>query len=188
MPGMTEQQQKWFASIKESFPRETGKTIEEWVAIAKTCPETKPAARKAWFKETHGLGTNRASIVLAQAFPAESGWDDAEGLRATLWKDPASAAILAAVEKAATAIDGTVQGQRKAFTAFSRKAQYASVRPVKGGTAMLGLALEPGADPRLETPKNESWSERLKSRMPLASPADVDPSVVALLEAAAERS
>ena len=29
--------------------RETGKTLDEWVVIAKTCPETKPNARKAWF-------------------------------------------------------------------------------------------------------------------------------------------
>lgn len=188
MPGMTEQQQKWFASIKESFVRETGHPLEYWVEIAKTCPETKPNARKAWFKDVHGLGTNRASIVLAQAFPAQSGWDDSDGLRAALWKDAASAEILAAVEAATAAIDGTVSGQRKSFTAFSRRAQYASIRPVKGGTAMLGLALEPGADPRLEAPKNESWSERLKSRMPLASAADVDASVIALLKAAAERS
>jgi hypothetical protein len=53
---------------------------------------------------------------------------------------------------------------------------------------MLGLALTPDADPRLETPKNESWSERLKARMPLASPSDVDDTVKALLRAAWERS
>ncbi|MFI4966435.1 MAG: DUF4287 domain-containing protein, partial [Caulobacterales bacterium] len=63
-----------------------------------------------------------------------------------------------------------------------------SVKPVKGGKAMLGLALTPDADPRLEAPRNEGWSERLKARMPLSSTAEVDASVEALLKAAWERS
>jgi hypothetical protein len=53
---------------------------------------------------------------------------------------------------------------------------------------MLGLAVEASADPRLEAPKNESWSERLKARTPLASPAAVDTSVKALIKQAWERS
>ena len=64
---MTARQEKWFASILESLERETGKTMDEWVAIALTCPETKPGARKAWFKAVHGIGTNRASIILGKA-------------------------------------------------------------------------------------------------------------------------
>ena len=53
---------------------------------------------------------------------------------------------------------------------------------------MLGLALEPSTDPRLEAPKRESWSERLKSVLPLAGPADVDAGVKALLKDAWAKS
>ncbi len=79
-------------------------------------------------------------------------------------------------------------GQRKAFTAFSREFQFASVKPMKGGKVLLGLAVAPDADPRLEAPKNEGWSERLKSKLLLDSPAQVDASVAALLRQAWERS
>lgn len=186
--GLTERQQKWFASVRASLERDTGKTLDEWVAIARTCPETKPRARSQWLKEHHGLGANRAAQVLSAAFPSADGWDNPDRLRAALWTDPASRAILETVELAAKALPEVVVGQRKQVTAFSRKVQFAAIRPVKGGTAMLGLALDPAADPRLEAPRNESWSERLRARMPLASPDAVDTPVVALLKAAWERS
>lgn len=186
--GLTERQQKWFASVRASLERDTGKTLDEWVAIARTCPETKPRARAQWLKDHHGLGINRASQILDAAFPPPAGWDDPQKLRDALWTDPVSRAIFEAVRAAATALPDVVEGQRKAVTAFSRKVQFAAVRPVKGGTAMLGLALDPEADPRLEAAKNESWSERLRARLPLAGPEAVDSSVVALLKQAWERS
>ena len=185
---MTERQEKWFASILESMERETGKTLDQWVAIARTCPETKPNARKAWFKEHHGLGTNRASIVIGHAFPEKAMWNKPDALKSALWADGASRAILEAVETAVAGFPGLVVAQRKSFTAFSREFQFASIKPVKGGKASLGLALPVEADPRLETPKNESWSERLKSKLLLDSPAQVDAGVKALLKRAWEKS
>ena len=187
-PGLTTRQQKWFASVRASLERDTGKTLEEWVAIARTCPETKPRARAAWLKTHHDLGVNRAAQVLSAAFPPGEGWDQPERLRETLWRDAASAAILAALETQACALPGVIVGQRKAFTAFSRNVQFAAARPVKGGKMMLGLALTPDAHPHLEPPKNESWSERLKGRVLLASPAQVDAGIALMLRQAWEHS
>jgi hypothetical protein len=187
-PGLTDRQRKWFASVQASLERDTGKTLDEWVAIARTCPETRPRARTQWLKAHHGLGVNRAAQVLSAAFPSDEGWDQPEKLRQTLWADPASRAILEAVETAALALPDTVSGQRKQFTSFSRKVQYAALRPVKGGKAMLGVAVTPDADARLETPRNEAWSERLKGRMLLERPEDVDASAKTLLRQAWERA
>jgi hypothetical protein len=53
---------------------------------------------------------------------------------------------------------------------------------------MLGLALSADISPRLDTPKNESWSERLKPRTLLSAPAEVDAEIEAWLKAAWERS
>ena len=64
---------------------------------------------------------------------------------------------------------------------------FASVKPVRGGKAILGLALLPDADPRLETPMNEGWSERLKSKLTLDVPSDVDARLLALLRQAWEQ-
>ena len=92
------------------------------------------------------------------------------------------------MEAAVADLPGLVSAQRKSFTAFSREFQFAAIRPAKGGGAVLGLALEPSTDPRLEAPKRESWSERLKSVLPLAGPADVDAGVKALLKDAWAKS
>ena len=97
-------------------------------------------------------------------------------------------AILEAVEAAVAGFESVVTGQRKGFTAWSRKSQFAALKPAKGGQAVLGLAVTPDASPRLLEPKNEGWSERLKAKLTLASPAGVDDEVKALLKAAWERS
>lgn len=185
---LTPRQQKWFASVRASLERDTGKTLDEWVAIARTCPETKPRARADWLREHHGLGVNRSAHVLSVAFPSTDGWDNPQAAREALWSDPASRAIFEAVEKLAMVLPNAISGQRKAFTAFSREFQFASIKPVRGGKAMLGLAVTSDADPRLAEPKNEGWSERLKSKLPLESPSQVDASVAALLKEAWERS
>jgi hypothetical protein len=187
--GLTEQQQKWFASVQANLERETGKTLEEWVEIVRReCKETRPKARTDWLKATYGVGQNRAATILSVAFPSDMGWDDADGLRKALWTDPASTAILEAVEAAVAEFDGLVTGQRKAFTAWSRKAQFAALKPAKGGQAVLGLAVATDASPRLSEPRNEGWSDRLKAKLVLTAAADVDDEVRALLRAAWERS
>lgn len=186
---LTERQKKWFATVKANFEAKTGKSLQAWVAIARTCPHDKPRARQDWLKEHHGLGINHASFVLSEAFPPDGpSWDDAPALRAALWTDPASTAILEALEKAVAELPGVVHGQRKGFTAFSRNFQFSSIRPIKGGLARMGLAVQPEENARLEPCKNEGWSERLKASLTLKSPAEVDAEVSALLKAAWERS
>lgn len=187
--GLTEQQQKWFASVRANLQRETGKTLEEWVEIVRReCQETRPKARTDWLKATYGIGQNRAATILSVAYPSEMGWDDAEGLRAALWTDPAALSILVAIEASVSDLRDVVTGQRKGFTAWSRKSQFAALKPAKGGGAVLGLAVPPDADPRLLEPRNEGWSVRLKAKLPLTSPTDVDDGVLAHLKAAWERS
>ncbi len=187
-PYLTERQRKWFASVEASLERDTGKTLEAWVAIARTCPHDTPKARTDWLREHHGLGVNRAAHVLSVAFPSAMGWDEPEKLRAALWSDPRSAAVLDAIAAAVAKLPDITTGQRKSFTAFSRRVQMAAARPVKGGHVLLGLAVAPDEDPRLQARGSESWGERLKAKLRLISPADVDASVEALLRKAWERS
>jgi hypothetical protein len=185
---LTAQQKKWFASIREGLQRETGKSLAEWIEIAKTCPETRPRARLKWFKDTHGLLQNRASYVLGEAFPSGVGWDEPDKLRDALWADQAQRAILDAVETVVLKLPDVVTGQRKSYSAWSNAYQFAALRPLKGGGAMLGLAVPPDAAPGLEASKNDGWSERLKARMKLASPNEVTGEVEALLRRAWEQS
>jgi hypothetical protein len=183
---LTERQRKWFESVRQSLERDTGRTLEAWVAIARACPETGHRARLKWLKDHHGLLQNRASHVLSEAFPPTMSWREPEALTDALWTDPASRAIYEALDAAATDLPDTVRTVRKSYTAWSRKVQYAAARPVKGGKVMLGLAVPPDTAQGLDWPRSESWSERLKARIALACPADVDDTVAAWLKAAWE--
>lgn len=189
LAGMTERQKKWFATVQANFEAQTGKPIAAWLEILKTCPETTPGKRTAWLKAEHGIGVNHAAYILSCADSGgEPGWDDPEGLRAQLWKDAGSEAILAALEALAGRVEGVVVGQRKNFTSFSRSVQFASVRPLKGGKALLGLKLEPEISVRLSAPvRRESWSERLTAVAEVSGPDEVDGEIERLFRAAADR-
>ncbi|MDP1630366.1 MAG: DUF4287 domain-containing protein [Caulobacter sp.] len=185
---LTPRQKAWFASIQAGLERDTDKTLAEWAAIARTCPETTPRKRTDWLRAHHGLGVNRAARVLAEAFPSAAAWSQPDALRAALWKDPAGLVLLEAIEAVVAPFPDLVVGQRKGYSAWSRQFQFAAVRPLKGGKARLGLAVGPDADSRLVEPRNEGWSERLKAAMTLEGPADVDDALAALLRRAWEGS
>lgn len=189
---LTERQEKWFQSVQDGLQRDTGKSLDEWVAIARRCPETAPRARVKWLKDTHGIGVNRAAAILDRAFPSELGWDDPEALVANLWKDAASKAIFDKVSAMAEALPNVTVGPRKAFVGFSAKVQFAAIRPVKRDgkpAARLGLAIPLPKGPRFEAPKkSEGWSERLHTIIVLASTQDVDAELKTLMHAAYDRS
>ena len=172
---LTEQQKKWRASVRANLEKNTGKSLAEWVEIAKTCPATTPKKRQQWFKQEHGLLQNSAMFVFAELNgPSAGHFADAPALRSALWANPAQRAIFEAVEAKMQAAPGLVVGQRKGYSAWSRAYQFAAIKPVKGG-ARLGLAVSPDADPRLTPYKpSDGWSERLKAAMVLTSTADVD--------------
>jgi len=185
---LTPRQQKWFASIREGLERDTGKTMDEWVAIARTCPETTHRARLRWFKDTHGLLQNRASQVLGGAFGERMAWSDPQALVDALWADPTSRTIFEAVRARLTPLPDVIQTARKGYTAWSRRVQFAALRPLRDGRAMLGLAVAAEVHSRLVARGSEPWSERLTACLVLAAPGDVDDDVGAVLTMALEGS
>ena len=179
---LTEQQKRWFASVREGLERDTGRSLEAWAELARACPETRHRARLAWMKATHGLGQNRASLVLDEAFPSTprpAGTEDDP-----LWSNPSTRAVFEAVQAAMAPLEGVLVGRRKGYTAFSRRYQFAAVRPLAGSAARLGLAVAIDADPRLQRPGREAWSERLHAVLDLASSQALDAGVRALLHQA----
>ena len=185
---LTERQEKWFASVRASLERDTGRSMAEWVEIARTCPESGHRARLKWFKDNHGLLQNRASLVLDEAFGLQMPWSEPGGLIDALWVDPAAREIYETLDRAAMALAGTVRTARKGYTAWSRKVQFAAARPVKGGKVMVGLAVSPQSAPRMQTPRSESWSERLTARTLIESSGEVDAVILDLLATAWEKA
>jgi len=166
---LTERQAAWLATLREGLERDTGRSVAEWAEIARACPETKHRARLAWLKAEHGLGQNRASVILDAAFPAAA-TDASPG--DTLWSDPAARAVFEAARTVILTLPDVVVGQRKSFTAFSRNVQFAAMRPAGSGL-ILGLAVDQSAHPALGPATRASWSERLKAEARIGSAEEV---------------
>jgi len=185
---LTERQAKWFQSVRDGLERQTGRSLAQWADIARACPEQAHRKRLAWMKTHHDLGQNHASLVLNAAFPPEASWSNPAALTRALWSDPQSAQLLAAVTAMITTLPDVIVGQRKSFTAFSRKVQFAAARPSKPEGLQLGLALEPACDPHLAATGRESWSERLKSTLHITRADQIDAILPGLVRQAWERS
>jgi hypothetical protein len=179
---LTERQQKWFASVEASLERDTGKSIDAWVKIAKKCPETTPRKRTQWFREKYGLGVNRIAHIVSVAFPEGPSWDEPDALLDQLWKEKEGRAIYEAVVKLVRkTFPDAVVGPRKTFVSFSRKIQFAGIIPLKGGKAELGLPLPVSASARLSPMKSRPWAEKHTAILVLNAPKDVDAEVKRLL-------
>lgn len=184
---LTERQRKWFASVRASMERDTGKTLDQWVRIARKCPETAPSRRVAWLRAEYGLGVNRAAQVLAAAFPDGPGWDDPDALLNLLWKEKAGRAIYEAVARMVRReFPEAVIGPRKTFVSFSRRVQFAAILPAKGGKAELGLPLPVDTSDRLAPMKRRPWAEKHTALLLLSSPKEVDGELKRLLKRAWE--
>lgn len=183
---LSERQQKWFASMQSSLQRDTGKSLDEWVKIAKKCPETTPGKRTQWLREKYGLGVNRIAHILHAAFPSEGpSWDDPEALLDALWKEPEGRKIYDAVAAMVRKeFPDAVVGPRKTFVSFSRKIQFAGILPAKGGKAELGLPLPLSESKRLSPMKRRPWAEKHSAILELSSPKEVDGEVKRLLKLA----
>jgi hypothetical protein len=187
-PTLTERQQKWFASVQASLERDTGKSLDAWVKIAKTCPETTPKKRAEWLRAKYGLGVNRATHILSCAFPSDPSWDEPEALLDQLWKEPEGRAVYEAVAKLVRKeFPEAVIGPRKTFVSFSRKIQFAAILPAKGGKAELGLPLPVSASKRLAPMKKRPWAEKHTALLVLNAPREVDGEVKRLLKLAWEK-
>jgi hypothetical protein len=176
-------------AVTASLQRDTGKTLDQWVKIAKTCPETAPRKRRLWLKENHGLGANRAAQIFSVAFPSGPSWDQPDALLDLLWKDKNGRAIYDAVAKMARKeFPAVIIGPRKSFVTFSRGIQFMGILPAKDGKAEMGLPLPVSTSKRLIPMKSgRPWAEKHTAILVLSSPKEVDAEVKRLLKLAWDR-
>ncbi|MEQ1865006.1 MAG: DUF5655 domain-containing protein [Micropepsaceae bacterium] len=185
--GEPERGLKWAASVEANLEKATGKSMQEWVKIAKTCPHDKMAPRLKWFKQEHGLSVARAGAVIEKAFGADAfGWSDPETLVDNLFAKSFAPqrAIYEAVEAYVRKFDGVILSPRKGYVALYRLKQFGAIKPSKEGL-LVGLAMQkyPKAK-RLIDVKNLGGGERNKKALVLASAKELDTEAKELIKAA----
>jgi len=138
--------QKWLAELKE----ETGRPMEEWLALVKKEGPKDEKSRREWLKTKHKLGTNKASWI-------------AERVEGKGWEDTAEAYLKAAVQYVEEQYAGPKEKLRPIFdelltlgksigddvkacpcrtiVPLYREHVFAQIKPTTNSRIDLGLAL-----------------------------------------------
>jgi hypothetical protein len=178
---------QYMASLEANLHKATGKTLAQWVRIAKTCPHAKPREQLKWFKDEHGLGQSRAGLVLARAFGGSTFGDDdpnelIDRLFAKSFADQRGLYEKVAAF-AARLGEGTIS-PRRGYVALYRLKQYGAIRPSKNGL-LVGLAMKSyPRSAKLVEVKNLGGGDRTKKALLLASAKDFDDDAKKLLKQA----
>jgi hypothetical protein len=178
--------QQYFASLEANLEKATGKSLAQWVKIAKTCPETKPRARLKWFKDKHGLGQSRAMLVIERAFGLKGmGSEDPNTLIDSLFaKRPEQRALYDKVAAFVEKLGKGTRSPRKAYVALYHLKQYGAIKPSKDGL-VVGIALQKyPKSARLIEVNNFGGGERNKKAFVIAAAKDFDAEAKQLLKTA----
>ena len=172
------------ANMKEK----TGKTLEQWVAIAKKSGEGKHGGIVKHLKADHGMTHGFANLVAHKTLKSDagsaSGGDD--GLIAAQYAGAKTdlKPIYDALIKAANACGKDIEvSPKKAYVSLRRNKQFAIIQPSTKTRVDLGLNLrDETAKGRLE--KSGSFNAMVSHRVRLEKPGDVDKDVKAWLKKA----
>jgi hypothetical protein len=176
------------ATMIANMKSKTGKTLEQWLAIAKKTGAEKHGQIVKALKSDHGLTHGYANLVAHKLLKSDAGSKAAGGtdLVAAQYAGPKAdlKPIYDAVIKAARSIGKDVEiAPKKTYVSLRRNKQFAIVQPTTRTRVDLGINLkgEPAAG-RLEA--SGSFNAMVSHRVRLGKPADVDKDVKAWLKKA----
>jgi predicted transport protein len=172
---MPKSPQEMFEAIARNLPERTGKSIDEWVEIAKDAPEGKKSEKIEWLSE-QGLGRGQARTVLYYSEGPEIDYDDQEGLINDMFKGRHEdlLPVFGNVRDMVASIGDDVEvSARKTYVSFNRNRQFLIVLPKKG-ELVLGFALPDDLeDDRLMPANNIGGSDRIKWYVGIQDPEDL---------------
>ena len=176
------------ATMVANMKDKTGRTLDQWLAIAKQTGAEKHGHVVKALKTDHGLTHGYANLVAHMLLQSDAGSQASAGidLVAAQYAGPKASLrpIYDAVIKAASALGKDVEiAPKKTYVSLRRNKQFALVQPSTRTRVDLGINLknEP-ATARLE--KAGSFNAMVSHRVRLESPADVDNELRAWLKKA----
>lgn len=175
----------------ENLAAKTGKTLDQWVKLAKLSGEEKHGRIVAHLKEKHGLGHGYANLVahthLGSGSISAADTDDLvtaqyAGTKSALrpWYDT--------LVKRIGAFGSDVElAPKKAYVSLRRSKQFGLVQPSTATRMDIGLVLKgTPAKGRLEAAG--SWNTMVTHRVRVESAAGIDAELVGWLKAAYDAS
>lgn len=171
--------EKAIETMIANLVEKTGKSLEEWIALAKKAKGGKHGEIVAHLKSDHGLGHGYANLVARRTLegdaPAQKGSDalvDGQYTGARAGLRPIYEAVVAAARKLGADVEVV---PKKTCVALRRELNFAIVQPASNTRVDLGLKLKGvPLGGRLEAWPNTMCTHRVR----LASVADVDRELV----------
>src|SRR5262245_33443825 len=183
----------WLASLKPK----TGRTLGEWVKLAKSDGPADLDALREWFRNRHGFGTN-AAWWLADVTTGKGKLDGdpdeymkaAEGYVRDMYAGPKAALkpLHDAILNAAAQLGEDVKAcPCQTIVPLYRKHVFAQIKPSTQTRIDLGLALKDMKTPkRLIDTGGFAKKDRITRRIEITSLADIDDEVAKWLKKAYE--
>ncbi|KTE25251.1 MULTISPECIES: DUF4287 domain-containing protein [unclassified Sphingopyxis] len=178
------------ATMAENLRTKTGKTLGEWIALARASGIGAHMALVNHLKAEHGLGHGYANMVVhaANASSSLSQDDDAlvdaafDGAKAH-WR-PLYDRLVALVQGFGSDVE---PAPKKGYVSLRRKKQFALLMPSTKDRFDIGLALK-GQEPAGKLELAGSWNAMVSHRVRIAADAEADEQVAGWLRAAYDRA
>jgi hypothetical protein len=166
------------ASMIANLEAKTGKSLDHWLALARTSVQAKHGGLVSWLKAEHGLGHGYANLVAHKTFASDAGSSDDAALMEAMFAGP-KAAIKPAYDRVAAIVSGLEGAQfapKKGYVSFRRNKQFGLAQPSTKDRLDLGLNLK-GVEPSGRLEASGSWNSMVTHRVRIASADEIDTEV-----------
>lgn len=178
------------AAMAANLKENTGKSLEQWAALARGSGRAKHGELVAWLKNEHGLTHGYANLVAHTAFKSDAATQVAAGadlVSAMFQGDKAALrpvfdALLEAIRGFGSDIEET---PKKGYLSLRRKTQFATLHPSTKTRFDVGIKLK-GISPAGRLEAAGSWNAMVTHRVRLESVKEVDAELVGWLRKAYE--
>jgi hypothetical protein len=179
-----------FATMAENLRTKTGKTLDEWIAVARASGIGAHMALVNHLKGEHGLGHGYANMVVHAANASSSLSHDDDALVAAAF-DGAKAHWRPLYDRLVALVQGfggdVERAPKKGYVSLRRKKQFALLMPSTKDRFDIGLALK-GEAPAGRLELAGSWNAMVSHRVRVAAEAETDDQVAGWLRAAYDRA
>ena len=187
---MAKSPEEMAAAMVANMKEKTGKTLPQWLKVAKASGETKHGALVKHLKSEHGLTHGYANLVAHEHLKSAASNSDPSDLVAAQYSGK-KAELRPIYEKLAAALakfgKDVELSPKKTYVSVRRSKQFALIQPSTNTRVDVGIQLKGDtATERLEP--SGSFNSMVSHRVRLSSPEDVDEELLGWLREAYDRA
>lgn len=166
------------ATMIANLKVKTGKSLDEWTALARGSGQAKHGALVTWLKAEHALGHGYANLVAHKTFASDAGSSDDADLMEAMFAG-SKAAMKPAYDRVAgivSGLEGVQFAPKKGYVSFRRNKQFGLAQPSTKDRLDLGLSLK-GVEPSGRLEAAGSWNAMVTHGVRIASADEIDAEV-----------